>query len=205
MSLENPEANPEQSAERGMALFERFKELLKPNDRVLDLGARDGVVGEILLHDKPSLSIVAVDKLSDEELRQEKVRAIRTHDPRMSWVIADIAEYIQALPADERFQAIFAQNIFQFLPKEIVLTQLIPRLQATLGADNPFALRVFSRDPEPAFPTPFDSYYSLTEITGLFPENSWAIDIAADYSYEALSLAKDMRRFHTVNLLARKK
>lgn len=171
-------------------LIQKLLAYIKPNSRVLDLGAGGGRYAEKFAH--MGAYVVAVD-------RREK--PIMQH-PLIDWRSIDIEDFLPTLTPSELFDIIVMQNSIQFLDKQWVISVLIPQLKEHLKLDGVLAIKTFYREPSPPFKKPCTAYYSMNELLSLFYK--WEHLHADSYETDALDMRGEIRHFYLVELIIKK-
>lgn len=121
---------------------------IKPGMRVLDVGA--GSLELATMAVKQGAVVTAVD-----------VREPAVIDSGITFVRSSIEVYSPA----ESFDVIIARNIFQFIAKETVLDDIIPKLLDSLRPSGTLIIETFSAPPSPQFPKiPTVSSFTLDEL-----------------------------------------
>lgn len=172
-----------------MKILNQFYGLLKPNWRVLDLGAGEGKQAKQML--EFGVKVVAVDKKEPKE-----------KDGAISWNVSPIEEWIIHLAEEDFFDAILARNSLQFFDKAIVENKLLPTLSKHLKSGGLFEIETFFKEPEPPFANPFRSLWTEDELKKIFI--GWEV-IASEIGKEnTTDLNGQLRDFYKTCLLFRK-
>lgn len=166
-----------------------FLDQLQTRWRILDLGAGQGDFAHKFV--ERSATVTAVDvllpKLSNPAITPKRMR---------------VEEYIAAT-SSETFDAVFARNILQFLDRSWVFETLFPWIANHLTPHGLLAIETFYRDPEPPFPHPLRSFYTLAELTPHFI--SWNELLATQSEHQGLDMAGQARKFFTTDMIVKKR
>ena len=170
--------------------FNKFSELLKPGLTVLDLGAGSGRHAKYMA--KNGLNVVAVDRAANDP-----------HVPNITWHTMEIQNWLSSIPSDEKYDAILMRNIIQFFSSEYIKDTLLPTLLSHLKPDGIVAIETFFRDPEPAFPKRFNSYWTVEDLKDLFPQ--WKVIFATESAEDRSDLHGTGRKFYLTDIIVTRK
>lgn len=158
----------------------------KPKGKVLDLGAGQGKQAEQFL--LAGFNVTAVDKDLPENINS-----------KIDWHKAKIEEFLK--DSNQKYDVIFARNIFQFLDKEYITNDVPKILKNILKPGGVIAVRTFYKDSEPSLDKYFASYYSLDELKDIF----YDFEILYEYVWDEdrPDLRGQVRRFHVSEIIVR--
>lgn len=136
--------------------FGPFLARVAPGNCVLDLGAGQGTQAQWMA--RRGALVTAVDK----KMPPSGLAGI-------DWIQSSIEDWFARLPAEARFDAILAKNVFQFLNRDWVLQQLLPDLAARLNPGGLMGIETFYQPPEPAFEWLTETaHYTLADLSAFF-------------------------------------
>lgn len=165
-----------------------FLSQIRPDWRVLDLGAGDGRFSQMFVD--RGAKVTAVDpKFSGEELSGISIERIKIED------------FIEQ-KSNIKYNAIFLRNILQFLDKNWVIEKLVPWLNENLLPEGVVGIETFYQNPIPAFDKPVSSLYAAQELSGYF--KSWQIILIKQYEHFSPDLRGNKRHFFTSDLIVKK-
>lgn len=173
-----------------LKFFGQFASMIAPGSLVVDLGAGDGALSAKLA--ASGARTIAVDRKAPE-----------TKPEGVEWIASSVEDWLGGLPEGFRADAFLLKNVVQFFEKDWTLSVLLPKLAARLSPGGVIAIETFSAAPEPPFPKPHSSYYSIGDLKAAFPD--WETPLAEETTDEAGSdLAGNKRTFHLTRLIAKK-
>lgn len=161
--------------------------LVKPDDRVLDVGAGLGHQAERFA--RAGAVVTAIDKRVNSEL----------HD--VTWHKISVEDFI-ADNNNQKYKIIFSQNLLQFLDKEWVFSKLLPWLKDHLEPGGIIAIKTFYQEPEPVFPRPCLSFYSAEELLSGFDD--FQIILEGQNEIVDFDINKVIRNFFITSLIIKK-
>lgn len=165
-----------------------FLDLLKPNQRVLDLGAGDGKFARMFV--ERGAAVTAVD-IRIPKQGEEMFKAVRMR-------IEDFC----STPSTEKYNTVFLRNIIQFLDKSWVFEILFPWIDEHSADSAVIAIETFYQDPVPPFDHPMRSLYSLEELTLHYM--AWVEHYTRQYSHIGLDMNGQTRKFFVSSLIVQK-
>lgn len=166
-----------------------FYAQIRPGMTALDLGAGPGQ--QTLRMAELGARVYAVDR-SFEPVVQEGVL----------WRKAAIEEWLPGEGSRVAFDAVLARNVIPFLAKDYVRGTLVPTLASRMRPGGVFGVSAFLQDPEPPFPRPLLSLWTLDELLALFP--GWHEVHAWTGSFEGPDMQGAVRRFHVCEAIMKK-
>ncbi len=97
--------------------------------RIADLGCGPGNSTRMLRERWPAAEVVGIDSSA------EMIEKARQAEPSLSWIVADIRDWIET---PDRFDVIFANATFQWLPgHDVLLPRLLTQASAALAFQMP--------------------------------------------------------------------
>ncbi len=167
--------------------FEEFITYLKPEQRVLDLGAGKGE--QALRMAELGCQVVAVDRNP----------GTLTH-PNITWRIQTIGDWVQN-SGDAKFDAVLMKNVLQFITRDWVTTTLFPTLMPLLNPGAVIGIETFYQPPEPPFA--ISSCWTADELVTLL-NNFCAILQKQQTEKIGPDLRGTTRHFYLTQILAQK-
>lgn len=162
---------------------------IKPGMTALDIGAGPG--HQSIRMAELGARVFAVDR-SFEPVTHEGI----------VWRKMTIEDWLAGPGSKMSYDAVLARNVIPFIEKEYVRGTLVPTIAASMPSSGVFAVSAFFKDPEPPFPRPLLSLWTLDELKALFP--GWAIVHEWTGSFDGPDMQKAMHRFHSCELIAKK-
>lgn len=160
---------------------------LAPGRSFLDLGAGDG--RNALRYANLGATVTATDV--------RPCPAELTHD-RITWVRADIRDFANR---HEKYDAIFAINLIQFLEKEFVRTKFRDFLTRSLRPGGTCALRAFRGQPTPSFEgSAFASFWNCENLVEMLQD--FQVISKSDYDREGTDYRGNKRTFRLTECIA---
>jgi hypothetical protein len=98
----------------------------------------------------------------------EVVKRERVKEEGIEWWEMGVKRFIEEYSKDTEFDLIFIQNLIHFLPKEWVLSKLLPWVNRHTAPGGLVAIRTFTKSPIPAYKEEL-SYYTPEELRDAFP------------------------------------
>ena len=171
-----------------MTFIDRVIKYIRPNFKILDLGAGQGEQARLFAKVKSGVQVVAVDLKEPPKLFNN-----------INWITQDVREYLAE--TDEKFDLIVLKNILQFLPKEYVLNQLPDVLKNHLKPDSIIAIQTFLKNPEPSFKKPAESLYFLEELREKFKDMS--VIHEDQLTTDGKDMEGQMRKFYLTEIIVK--
>lgn len=163
--------------------------IAQQGSRVLDLGSGNGRIAAKLAG--RGAQVIAVDRVQQSEPLDG-----------VTFISAEVVDFVERLPAAKLFDLILLRNLIQFLYFEIVVEQLLPKLQSHLRPGGYIAIGTFYRDPDPPFDRPAQSVYTLNDLRQFFTD--WT-EVFADERKELMNdLRGKERLFFVTELIFRR-
>lgn len=162
---------------------------IKSGMTALDLGAGPG--NQTLRMAELGARVFAVDRSFDPVTHANVV-----------WRKMQIEDWLAGEGAKIAFDVILARNVIPFLEKPYVRDTLVPTLAKSMPTGGLFAISAFFQDPEPPFPRPLLSLWTLDELRGLFP--GWWAAYEWTGSFDGPDMQGATRRFHVCEAIMKK-
>lgn len=160
---------------------------VKPEDRVLDLGAGLGHQAERFA--RAGALVTAIDKRVDSELNN------------VTWHKISVEDFI-ADNNSQKYKIIFSQNLLQFLDKEWVYGKLLPWLKDHLEPGGIISIKTFYQEPKPAFVRPCPSLYSAEDLLNKFAD--FQVILQGQKEIVGFDMNKVRRNFFITSLIIQK-
>ncbi len=158
-----------------------------PGMTVLDVGA-----GDFELAKKLALAgarVTAVD-----------VRQPSTLPDGITFFQTDIVDY----KTNDLYDVILLMNVLQFLKKDQVMDDVLPRLLSMLKTEGSMYIETFSKNPEPPFPNlPISSTYTEEDFQAAAGKYGFTVSYAASGS-ETLTQQAEERTYHYVDCILKR-
>lgn len=165
-----------------------FLKSVKPNGKILDLGAGSGLQAkEAVRHE---LRVVAVDVLD---------RPLGVEAKEIEWITCSLEAYIDSLTPDQLFEGALLQSIIHFFSKEYVLETLLPAVMAHAKPGACIAIETMSVPPNPPLKK-FQSFYAPEELTGLMQGE---VLLSEQQDTQRLEEDGSFRTFHYTRVIVR--
>lgn len=166
-----------------------FFSAIKPGMTALDLGAGPG--NQALRMAELGARVFAVDRSFDPVTHANVV-----------WRKTSIEDWIAGEGSKIAFGAILIRNVIPFLEKAYVQDTLVPTLAKSMPTGGIFAISAFFKDPEPPFPRPLVSSWTLEELRALLP--GWWNVYEWTGSFDGPDMQGATRRFHSCEIIMKK-
>ena len=166
-----------------------FFAAIRPGMTALDLGAGPG--NQTLRMAELGARVFAVDRTFEAVQHANVV-----------WRKMQIQDWIAGEGSKLAFDAVLARNVFPFIDKAYVQQTLVPALVKSMPSGAIFAVSAFFQDPEPPFPSPLLSLWTLDELAAMFP--GWQALHSWTGSFDGPDMQGATRRFHACEVIMKK-
>lgn len=161
---------------------------IKSGSRCLDLGAGDGRLWNLPLHNKAQ--VVAIDREAPPHIIPAQVR----------WIQADLTRGLPAiLEPWERFDFIMCVNVIRFLEPDFVLQKFLPSLVAFAQPNCRLAIASYIKKPRPGFQDPILPLYDFKNLVTALSD--WEIENGGEFETDD-ERDGQTRYWHVIDLLA---
>ncbi|HTK03962.1 MAG TPA: methyltransferase domain-containing protein [Candidatus Eisenbacteria bacterium] len=167
----------------------KFFGLVGPGMTALDLGAGPGQ--QTLRMAELGARVYAVDRSFEP-----------VSHPGVLWRKTTVQDWLAGEGSKVAFDVVLARNVFPFIEKDYVRGTLVPTITASMPAGGVFAASAFFQDPEPPFPRPLLSLWTLDELQAMFP--GWESVHAWAGSFDGPDMQGATRRFHACEIIVKK-
>ena len=161
---------------------------LQPKSLVVDLGAGDGRWSRVL--QAAGHKVIAVDKQT------------KPTDVIVDWQVSSAQNWVTDLKNNFRADGWLIKNLLQFIEKDYVLQELLPKIANHTPAEGVVAIETFYQPPNPPFAKPHKYYYSLSDLEAIF--GGWKLILAEEVVELGPDLSGHPREFCLTRLVVKK-